>query len=55
MVDGADITSPTGSPPMLTPVVTYLGPAHRLRPAALRGELVAVPSACATQPEALAR
>jgi hypothetical protein len=40
---------------MLTPVVTYLGPAHRLRPVAPRTELASVPSACATRQEASAR
>jgi hypothetical protein len=40
---------------MLTPVVTYLGPAHRLRPVSLRGQLVAVASAPAIQQEASAR
>jgi hypothetical protein len=40
---------------MLTPVVTYLGPAHRLRPGPLPGELLSVPSACAPQHEALVR
>jgi hypothetical protein len=29
---------------MLTPVVTYLGPAHRLRPVGPNGHLVAQPS-----------
>jgi hypothetical protein len=42
-------------PLMLTPVVTYLGPAHRLRLAPLRGEFVSVPTACATHEEASAR
>jgi hypothetical protein len=40
---------------MLTPIVTYLGPPHRLRPTAVRGELVAVPSQPAAQLEASAR
>jgi hypothetical protein len=40
---------------MLTPVVTYLGPAHRLQPVPLRGQLVAAPSGCATQQETSAR
>jgi hypothetical protein len=34
---------------MLTPTVTYLGPAHRLRPVSLGGQLVAVPNACVPQ------
>jgi hypothetical protein len=34
---------------MLTPTVTYLGPAHRLRPVSLSGQLVTVPNACADQ------
>jgi hypothetical protein len=36
-------------PQMLTPTVTYLGPAHRLRPVSLGGQLVAVPNASAPQ------
>jgi hypothetical protein len=40
---------------MLTPTVTYLGPAHRLRLASLSGQLVTVPNACAAQQEAPAR
>jgi hypothetical protein len=40
---------------MLTPTVTYLGPAHRLRPAPLSGQLVSVPTACAAEQEASAR
>ena len=39
---------------MLTPVVTYLGPAHRLRPVAPHTELASVPNA-ATRQEASAR
>jgi len=42
-------------PLMLTPVVTYLGPPHRLRPTPLRGEFVSAPSACATQTEVSGR
>jgi hypothetical protein len=38
---------------MLTPIVTYLGPPHRLRPTSVRGELV--PNQAATQQEASAR
>jgi hypothetical protein len=40
---------------MLTPTVTYLGPAHRLRPLSLSGQLVTVPIPCVAQPEASAR
>ena len=40
---------------MLTPIVTYLGPAHRLHPAPLGGQLVAAPGAGATQQEASSR
>jgi hypothetical protein len=40
---------------MLTPTVTYLGPAHRLRPVSLGGHLVALPNACAGQQEAASR
>jgi hypothetical protein len=41
---------------MFTPLVTYLGPAHRLRRDALRGQLVAAPAtAVATPREASAR
>ena len=40
---------------MLTPTVTYLGPAHRLRPLSLNGPLVTVPNACAALQEAPAR
>jgi hypothetical protein len=40
---------------MLTPTVTYLGPAHRLRPVSLRGQLVAVPNSGTGQQEASAR
>jgi hypothetical protein len=32
---------------MLAPTVTYLGPAHRLRPVSLSGQLVTVPSGAA--------
>jgi hypothetical protein len=39
---------------MLTPVVTYLGPAHRLHPVAPRTELAPVPNA-ATRQEGSAR
>ena len=42
-------------PQMLTPTVTYLGPAHRLRPVSLSGQLVTVPTACAAEQEASAR
>jgi hypothetical protein len=37
---------------MLTPIVTYLGPAHRLRPGALRGQLVAITSTVVAPEEA---
>jgi hypothetical protein len=40
---------------MLTPIVTYLGPAHRLRPEPLREQLVAAPSPGAAAREASAR
>jgi hypothetical protein len=40
---------------MLTPTVTYLGPAHRLRPVSVGGHLVAVPNAGAAQQESVAR
>ena len=40
---------------MLTPIVTYLGPAHRLRPDALRGQIVAMPSPGPIAPEGAAR
>jgi hypothetical protein len=39
---------------MLTPVVTYLGPAHRLQPVAPRTEPASVPNAT-TRQEASAR
>jgi len=42
-------------PQMLTPTVTYLGPAHRLRPLSPSGPLVTVPNACAAEQEASAR
>jgi hypothetical protein len=40
---------------MLTPTVTYLGPAHRLRAVSLREQLPAVPSPRSTRQEASAR
>jgi hypothetical protein len=40
---------------MLTPTVTYLGPAHRLRPVSLGGQLVTVPNPGAGQQEGSAR
>jgi hypothetical protein len=40
---------------MLTPIVTYLGPAHRLHPAPLGGQLVATPSSGAAPQEASSR
>jgi hypothetical protein len=42
-------------PQMLTPTVTYLGPAHRLRPVSVGGHLVAVPNGGAAQQESVAR
>jgi hypothetical protein len=40
---------------MLTPTVRYLGPARRLRPVSLSGQLVTVPTACAAEQEGSAR
>jgi hypothetical protein len=40
---------------MLTPTVTYLGPAHRLRPVSVGGHLVALPNACARPQEPASR